>query len=193
MKVVTTSALAFALAGTCSLAAPASAAGGFADVICPQAAQYVIAAGKLRVDDPPQRVYDAAQAATNAYERCSQEKLGNGYHEAQHYADVRASGFAVVAARALIAMNRLGDAKSELEHWRPLAQQVVDWRQETETYASADVNGSSTTVAGANNWRSLYAQAAGEVVTAIDAQLAIIAQRTAGATPAPAPTAGHLP
>src|ERR1700681_3109766 len=106
---------------------------GFSDQICPQATQYVLAIGKLRKDDPPQRVYDAGQAATDAYERCSKEKLSSGLREPQHYADARAGQFAVVAARALIALNRPDDARRELEHWRPLVQQVVDWQAETQT------------------------------------------------------------
>ena len=106
---------------------------GFSDKICPEATQYVLAVGKLRKDDPPKQIYDASQAATDAYERCSKEKLSNGFREAQHYADTRAGQFAVVAARALVALNRPDDARKELQHWRPLVQQVVDWQAETET------------------------------------------------------------
>ncbi|HTD38106.1 MAG TPA: hypothetical protein VK669_11365 [Candidatus Limnocylindrales bacterium] len=145
----------------------------FADSICPEASQYVIAAGKIRRDDPPQRVYDAAQAVTNAYERCSKSMLSNGFREPQHYADTRAAQFAVVAARALIAMNRLDDARRELNTWRPYAQQVVDWRTETEAFASADVNGSAVTNAG-DHRQSRYHDSAKEIVAAIDVELARI-------------------
>lgn len=175
-----------------SLASPSPAGAAFSDAICPQATQYVMALGKLTRDDPPQRIYDGAQAATNAYERCSQEKLGSGLHEAQHYADVRGAGFAVLASRALISLGRFGDAKSELEHWRPLVQQVVDWRMETEAYASGDANGSSTTVGSSNNRRSMYYQSAGDIVTAIDAELATIAQRS-GTQAQPQASPGHTP
>ena len=161
----------------------------FADTICPAATQYVIAAGKLRRDDPPQRVYDATQAVTDAYEQCSKSMLSNGFREPQHYADTRAAQFAVLAARALIAMNRLDDARRELTRWRPLVQQVVDWRTETEAFASADVNGSSTTTAG-NHSLSRYHESAKQVVAAIDVELGRIdalshdAARPAG-SPAP--------
>jgi hypothetical protein len=84
---------------------PATGAGavqaGFSDVICPEATHSVQAVGRVRTDDAPQRVYDAAQAAVDAYSRCSRDKLAYGYREAQHYADTRGAGFAVVAARGL--------------------------------------------------------------------------------------------
>ena len=57
------------VASACAVAGAAEP--GFSDTICPEATQYVLAVGKLRKDDPPQRIYDAAQAATDAYQRCS--------------------------------------------------------------------------------------------------------------------------
>src|ERR1700738_1755633 len=122
-------AIALVLIG-CSFGGASAAPAGFSDVICPGATQYVLGVGKLRNDDPPQRIYDAAQAATDAYQRCSKDKLSNGFREAQHYADTRGSSFAVLAARALVALNRPEDARRELTMWRPLAQQVVDWLSE---------------------------------------------------------------
>src|ERR1700736_2692371 len=115
-------AIALVLIG-CSFGGASAAPAGFSDVICPGATQYVLGVGKLRNDDPPPR---RCAAAVDAYQRCSKEKLSNGYREAQHYADTRAAGLAVVAARALIALNRSEDARRELLHWRPLVQQVVD-------------------------------------------------------------------
>jgi hypothetical protein len=164
----------------------------FADSLCPEASQYVIAAAKLRRDDPPQRIYETAQPVVNAYEVCSKRMLSNGSHEPQHYADTRASQFAVLASRALIAMNRLDDAKRELSHWRPYAQQVVDWTAEAETsksgHAGADPNSN-----GADNRRqSLYHDSAKDIVAAIDTELARIdamsrdvARPQANASPAP--------
>lgn len=172
---------------------PAGAQAVFADTICPGATQYVIAAGKLRRDDSPQRVYDAAQAVTDAYEQCSKFMLSNGFREPQHYADTRAAQFAVVAARALIAMNRLDDAKRELNHWRQYAEQVVDWRTETEAFTSADAAGSPTTNGG-NHSFSRYHDSAKEIVAAIDVELARIdvlsrdvARPQAPQSPAPHP------
>ncbi|HEX3465042.1 MAG TPA: hypothetical protein VHS78_13430 [Candidatus Elarobacter sp.] len=132
--------------------------------------QYVVAVGKLRREDPPQQVYAAAQAVTDAYERCSGRMLSNGFREPQHYADTRAAQFAVVAARALIAMNRIDDAKRELSHWRPIAQQVVDWKTETEAFNSGDAGGTAYAGAG-NHSNSRYHDSAKEIVSAIDAEL----------------------
>jgi len=174
---------------------------GFSDVICPEATQYVLAVGKLRKDDPPQRIYDAAQAATDAYQRCSKDKLSNGFREAQHYADTRGSSFAVLAARALVALNRPEDARRELTMWRPLAQQVVDWLSETQTSVQAhtpsgDIQGDAATVYRSDHRRSMYSESAKDIVAAIDAEVGRIDAslrehpRTQGrGTPAPAPSA----
>jgi hypothetical protein len=187
-----------------SLCAGAQArAQGFSDTICPSATQYVIAVGKLRKDDPPQRIYDASQAATDAYERCSKEKLSNGFREAQHYADIRAGQFAVVAARALVVLNRPDDARKELEHWRPLVQQVVDWQAETETSQTAmspreaetgsRTGPGSTGLQSSDKRASMYRASAKEIVVAIDSELTKIAQqlrdvsRPQAASPAPSP------
>lgn len=197
-----TALLALALVTGAATAAGA-AEPGFSDVICPQATQYVLAVGKLRNDDPPERIYAAAQAATDAYQRCSKEKLSYGFREAQHYADTRGAGLAVVAARALIALNRADDARRELEQWRPLVQQVVDWKSETQTIASgnkpaesADGNGAPRAdidrVRQGDHRNSMYRESAKDIVSAIDTVLTSLRElpRTQGrATPAPAPTA----
>jgi hypothetical protein len=174
---------------------------GFSDTICPEGTQYVLAVGKLRKDDPPQRVYQAAQAATDAYERCSRDKLSYGFREAQHYADTRASQFAVVAARALVALNRPADARRELEHWRPLAQQVVDWQSESTTSAQGhaphgDLQNDVAHVNASDHRASMYHDSAKEIVEAIDTEIAKIdtaaheqprPQGRTAATPAPSP------
>jgi len=171
----------------CSWSQASAAEGGFSDVICPEATQYMIAAGKVRKDDPPQRVYDAFQAAVDAYQRCSKTKLSYGFHEAQHYADTRAAGLAVVAARALISLNRVDDARRELQLWRPVVQQVVDWKAETETTAvgnkpveiGGDAVGAPRPDApgprAGDNRPSAYRASAKEIVVAIDIELGKIA------------------
>jgi hypothetical protein len=197
-----------------TLAFVASASGGaraadvgFSDVICPQATQYVLAVGKLRNDDPPERIYAAAQAATDAYQRCSKEKLSYGYREAQHYADTRGAGLAVVAARALVALNRPDDARRELEQWRPLVQQVVDWKSETQTIApgnkpveSASGNGPPREdidrVRQGDHRNSMYRDSAKDIVSAIDTVLTSLRERsrTQGrGSPEPAPGASPKP
>ncbi len=146
----------------------------FADSLCPEASQYVTAAGKLHRDDSPQHIYEAAQPVVNAYEVCSKRMLSNGSHEPQHYADTRAAQFAVLASRALIAMNRLDDAKRELSHWRPYVQQVVDWTAEAETSKSGHAGFDPSTNGADNRRQSLYHDSAKDVVAAIDTELARI-------------------
>ncbi len=187
------------VASACAVAGAAEP--GFSDTICPEATQYVLAVGKLRKDDPPQRIYDAAQAATDAYQRCSRDKLSYGFREAQHYADTRGSAFAVVAARALVALNRPDDARRELQSWRPLVQQVVDWQSETTTTAQGhaprgDIQSDVAKVNQSDHRASMYHESAKEIVTAIDAEIAKIdtaaheqprPQGRSTATPAPSP------
>ena len=149
---------------------------GFSDVICPEATQYVLAVGKLRTDDAPQRIYDAAQAAADVYALCSKDKLAYGFREAQHYADTRGSGFGVVAAQALISLNRLDEARRELLHCRELAQQVVDWQTETEAYQTANVHLEPRTIPS-DHRPSMYRAAAKAVVAAADIALAEVERR----------------
>ena len=155
----------------CFLGRPDSAQAQFKDALCPGATQYVITVGKLTKDAAPQKIYDAAQAAADAYQRCSKDKLADGLREPQHYADTRGAGFAVLASRALIAMNREDDARRVLAFWRPLVQQVVDWQSETTAFQSGNANGSTTTVAS-DHRPSVYRDAAKDVVAAIDTELA---------------------
>ena len=185
----------FATFALCAASAsPFTAAGaaqaGFSDVICPEATHYVQAVGRVRTDDPPQRVYEVAQAAADAYSRCSRDKLSFGFREAQHYADTRGAGFAVVAARALIAMRRLDDARTLLAGWRERAQQVVDWQMETEAFASANVHTESVTVAS-DHRPSMYRASAREIVQSAD-QALLEVDRLAGLprrqAPVPSPS-----
>jgi hypothetical protein len=179
---------ALVLCGT--LAGPATAAvAGFKDTICPEGTQYVLEVGKLRIDDPPERIYTAARAASKAYATCSGQKLSYGFREAQHYADVRSAQFGVVAARALIAMRRYDEARAELRRDRAAAQNVADWITETEAFNSADVNGFAVTIAG-DRRPSMYRASAREIVVSADQALAEIERltevpRRQGALPSP--------
>jgi|GEM_PF-675378 len=202
-----------ALVLTGSSVGSASAA-GFSDTICPEATQYMLNVGKLRGDAPPQAIYDTTQAAVDAYARCSKEKLANGYREATNYANTRGAGLAVVAARALVALNRIDDAQRELQQYRPLAQQVVDWQSETQLSSNAHAQAASGEAAGSKGGEtgavggegmargsdhrgSMYKTSAKEIVAAIDAELAQIAQRSRDTSrpqaqqPAPATTPSH--
>jgi hypothetical protein len=166
-----------------SLCRTASAAGpGFSDVICPEATQYVLAVGKMRNDDPPQKIYEVTQAAVDAYTRCSKDKLSNGFREAQHYADTRGGQFAVLASRALVALKRTDEARAELQAHRVLVQQVVDWQTETMTPGQGHSPGTrgepdvvhDVNALGSDHRPSMYRTTAKDVVVAIDAVLASI-------------------
>ena len=188
----------------CTLGRAGAAEVGFSDKICPEATQYVLNVGKLRKDDPPQTVYDASQAAATAYARCSKDKLSNGFREAQHYADTRGGQFVVLAARALIALNRADEARRMLQAQRPLVQQVVDWQTETQTANQGHAPGargepaapseSGNTMSG-DHRPSMYRAAAKDVVAAIDAELTTIDNLSRDVArpqaPQPSPSPAH--
>jgi hypothetical protein len=203
MKTRIAAVLAAGLACGALCGSPASAAqGNFADSICPEATQYVIAVGKLTKSDPAQRVYDAAQATVDAYARCSKDKLANGAREPEHYADTRGAQFAVLAARALILLDRRDDARRELKQYRALAQNVVDWDSDTGVVApyhkpvASDKGGEvpfSSTPENVSNSRrgSLYRATAKEIVGAIDELLAQLDEHAAQPQPAASAAPGH--
>jgi hypothetical protein len=186
----------------CSFGKAGAAEGGFSDTICPEATQYVVAVGKMKRDDSPQKIYEVTQAAADAYARCSKSKLAYGFREAQHYADTRGGQFVVLAARALIAMNRLDDARRELAQQRPLVQQVVDWQTETVTPSQGhrpagdpEVVGAQSEVnaIGSDHRASMYRQSAKEIVAAIDAELAKIDAASRDTSRPQAPQASPSP
>lgn len=197
-----TATFALTLFAGCFAPAAAAAPSSFADGLCPEATQYVLGVGKLSKSDPPQRIYDAVQAAVDAYQRCSKVKLANGQTDQMHYADTRAASFAVVAAQTLVALNRPEDARRELQQWRPLAQQVVDWRsgavlgvQGHAPNPLAEVQDDVASSTRGDHRTSRYRDSAKEIVAAIDVELARIdaalreQPRPQGReAPAPAPT-----
>lgn len=166
-----------------------SAAAGptFADTICPNAAPAVMALGGLKTSDPPERIYEAAHAAAAAYEACGRTQLADGNAEpGLHYAYTRQAGFGVVAARALLRLNRVDEARRELEAERRIASEVVDWRLGgTRVTSSANVNGTNDVTRTGDTRGSVYAASAKEIVAAIDAELAKFAGPTPGPKPSP--------
>ncbi len=163
-----------------------SAAPAFTDTVCPNATPAVIAVGALKTSDSPDRVYEAAHAASSAYELCGRTKLADGDTEpGLHYAYTRQAGFGVLAARALLRLNRADDAKREFEADRRLALEVVDWRVSGSVVtSSANVNGTNDVTHTGDTRGSVYASSAKEIVAAIDAELA----KLAAPSPAPKPS-----
>nr|MDQ6925208.1 hypothetical protein [Candidatus Eremiobacteraeota bacterium] len=169
-----------ALAAAAVLLVPASRSdAAFSDQICPEATQYVVALGTMTRTDPPQKQYDALHAATSAYETCAKRKLTDAKIEPDlHYAYTRQASFGIVAARALLAMNRPAEAKRELENSKHLAQEVFDWRR------SISQSGSVISSSGSDNRPSIYRDAAKDIVAAADDMLNKLAAPAASSSPA---------
>lgn len=173
----------FGLAAFAAAGARADAA--FSDQICPEATQYVVALGQLTASDPPQRVHDVAHAAANAYDNCGKRQLSDANVEpGLHYAYVREAGFALVEARALVALNRPADAKPIVQNAKRIAQDVLDWRR------SYGQGGSNISSSGSDNRPSVYHDSAKDIVAAADDMLAKLAA-PAPAAPAAATSSPH--
>jgi hypothetical protein len=151
-------------------ASRAQAQAQFADTLCPEATQYVVALGKLTQSATAQQVYDVAHATTAAYETCATRQLTDGKIEPQvHYAYTRQASFSIIEARALVALNRPADAKRVLQNSRRLAADVYDWRSDSKRPSN-------------------YHDAAKDIVDAADAALAKLSAPAApAASGAPAP------
>ncbi|MDB5027777.1 MAG: hypothetical protein JWO66_1466 [Candidatus Eremiobacteraeota bacterium] len=176
MKIVTgVLAVAAAVAFAAIPAARADAA--FSDQLCPEATQYVVALTSMGQNDPPQKVYDAAHAASSAYASCARRQLSdNKIEPGVHYAYTRQAGFSVVEARALLALNRPAEAKAVLENSKRLAADVFDWRRPL-----------STVDPGSKDTRpSIYHNAAQEILDSTNAMLAKLTAVPAAAPPAAA-------
>jgi hypothetical protein len=177
-----------ALALVIILAAGASgrADAAFSDQLCPEATQYVVALGTVKPTDA-QAVYAAVHAVAAAYDTCSKRALADGNVEpGVHYAYTREASYEIVEARALVAMNRPGDAKALTQNAKRLAQDVIDWRRSYEQSGS----GNSITSSGSDTRPSTYRDSAKDIVAAANDLLAKIAAMPAPATsavPAPSP------
>lgn len=115
-----------------ALAVPAAGAGAappaFSDQLCPEATQTVQAVQALTVAADPQKIYDTALAASNAYDGCAKRWLGDQNIEpGAHYARTREAQFGVLAGRALVALKRPDDARREFTRDRALASDVASW------------------------------------------------------------------
>ncbi|MDB5071267.1 MAG: hypothetical protein JWM87_2378 [Candidatus Eremiobacteraeota bacterium] len=173
----------FCVLGIAAFAATASRAdAAFSDKLCPEATQYVIALGQVPPSDPPQRIYDAARATTAAYDSCAKRQLADAKIEpGVHYAYTREASFAILEARALVALNRPSDAKAVALNAKRLAQDVFDWRR------SIDQNGAYIQSSGSDNRPSVYRDSAKEIIAAADDMLAKLAAVPATASAAPVP------
>ena len=143
----------------------------YADALCPESVQRVQAMTKMKASDPPAAVYEAVRAAMDAYQTCLERQLGDANIEpGVHYAQLREAQFGVLAARALVGLGRVEDARSELERDRKLAQNVAEWQ-----YSNSGSNiGTSQGTYGQN---SVYHDTAKEIVAAADAALARLPPR----------------
>lgn len=155
----------------------------YSDPICPEAAARVTAVRALSTATPPQAVYDATQAAADAFDICAKRKLGNQDIEpGAHYANLRAAQFSYLAARALARLQRTDEARRELQEARRRAADVAAW--ETSVHGVDP----GVAVQSSNNRASRFKPDADALVASIGSELA-----TLGASAAPLRTAAPTP
>jgi hypothetical protein len=183
-----TGGLAFAIGAFAVAASFAPASAAFSDQLCPEATQYVVAITSLPRNESAQKVYDAAHATTSAYDACAKRHLADANIEpGVHYAYARQASFDVVEARALLALNRVADAKAVLENAKRLAQDVFDWRR------SISQNGAVIASSGSDNRPSLYRDAAKEILDSVKQMLAELPAAAPPASGAPASSPAPRP
>jgi hypothetical protein len=185
VKLLLTVALGVAAVVAPAVAAVAAAPPTFSDTVCPEATAKVIVIGGLTAGSDPNLIYDAAKAASDAYDLCAKRKLSDQDIEpGAHYAYTRAAQFGVLAGRALIVLKRPDEARRELQRDRALAADVASW----ETSMHGRDPGITVT---SDTKYSRFHGSAQTVVDAADGELKKLAasQAPASATsPAPSPS-----
>ena len=175
---------ALALGLTANLPA-AGAAERYSDAICPQATSKVVefqemgAQAKINLVD----LATLTHGVVDRYDDCVKQKLSDGYIEPKmHYAQTREASFLVIAARLEAKMQDYGNAQSDLDRAKSLANEVYEWRPQSSLAASTT----------SRIRPSDYANSAKEILDSInDAQGSIPklqVQPPAGGAPAPQPS-----
>jgi hypothetical protein len=152
----------------------------FSDALCPDVVPYAVALGKLKPNDEPQLVYDAAHAVQIAYETCAKRYLSGQNAEGAHYGATREAYYGIVQARALVQLGRPGDARAELERDRAIAQDVADWTP----------SGAANAAQQSGAKYSRFRESAQNLVGAANAELArlaSVASPTSSAVPSASP------
>lgn len=179
-----------ACALVCAASGSAVAAEKVTDVLCPNAVPPIVALNGSDQSDPD-KFYAGASTVIEAYKTCASVALSQGQTEPQgHYAQVKEAQYEILAGRALVAQGKIDDAKSLLSHARKLADNVVTWRSGGLGYAASNnVNvGNSTSRSSLSNLKSKFADAAGDIRDAADADLKALDKNSAAPAPNPQPS-----
>lgn len=185
---------ALALGLTVNLPA-AGAAERYSDAICPQATAKVVEF----IEMGQQAKINLVELATlthgviDRYDDCAKQKLADGYIEPKmHYAQTRSASFLVVAARLEAKIQDYGNAQSDLERAKALAQEVFDWTPASQVYSQSNKQSGNDSGRNSSTRPSFYHDAAKEILDALpDVQASIPklqVQAPAGGGPAPQPT-----
>jgi hypothetical protein len=180
-------ALAACLAGAPHVARAADAP---ADTFCPRAVPKLVAFNQVAADGGKDLAKVVATARDTAYEYqlCIAEATTHVFDEPRiNYDRVRASQFLVVEGRALAATGDTKGALQALKDARALADYVAKWEANSQEYSQSN-NGSgySSSRGPADHTGSRYREAATQIVTAADTELAkLVSHPQAQASPKP--------
>lgn len=147
-----------------------------ADTFCPRAVPKLIAYNQVVADGGKDlaKVATVAREAADEYQLCIEEATTRVVDEPRiNYDRVRASQFRVVEGRALAATGDAKGALQALKDGRALADYVAKWEASSQSVSQAN-NGSgySSSRGPADRTGSRYREAATQIVTAADAELA---------------------
>jgi hypothetical protein len=147
-----------------------------ADTFCPRAVPKLAAFNQVAADSGKDlaKVIVTARETANEYQLCIGEATTRVFDEPRiNYDRVRASQFLVVEGRALAATGDTKGALQALKDARALADFVAKWEPSAQDYSQSNSgSGYSSSRGPADHTGSRYREAATQIVTAADTELA---------------------
>ena len=182
---------------------PAAADTAPTDQICPRAVPKIVGFNDAAASKDTAKIAAAARGAADAYAVCASEAQvakGVAVEPSVNYDKTRAAQYLVVAGRALAAGGNATEAGAVLKTARHYADDVVSWQPDAQTWHASQTTGgaaggmsageadpgpgsSGGNSAGRNTDRngSRYKEAARQIRTAADEELAKLAPSSSGA------------
>jgi hypothetical protein len=169
-------------------ASPAAAADvALSDPLCPRAVPQIAAFNEAASSKDVVKITSAVRGVADAYVVCvseAQVKKGVAVEPTVNYDKTRAAQYLVVLGRALAASGNTADAVTALKNARQFADDVVGWQPASQTWHASNVAGNSASRnVDANGSR--YKDAAKEIRTAADDELAKLGAPAPSAPPKP--------
>jgi hypothetical protein len=177
---------------------PAIAETAVADPICPRAVPKLVAFNEAAASKDVAKITAAARSAADAYTLCASEAQvtkGVAVEPTVNYDKTRAAQYLVVLGRALAASGNAAEAGTALKSARTLADDVFGWQPDAQTWHASQtsggvpggkpaddpglVGGGNSAARNTDRNGSRYKEAARQIRTAADEELAKLAPASA--------------